>query len=65
MLQNTNHTLNNWGSRISGANEARKKLLNRSRGETVLFSACSRIESSKDKARVSYVSAMRPDLLGK
>ena len=42
MLQNTTHTLNNCGSRSSGANDARKKLLKRARGAAALFSACAR-----------------------
>ena len=65
MLQNTSHTLNNCGSRISGAKEARKKPLSRARGETARFSAWVRIECCSESARVSYVTATRPDLLGK
>jgi hypothetical protein len=53
MLQNTSQTLNSCGSMISGANEARKNPLNRSRGEAALFCACARIDSCRDSAKVS------------
>src|ERR1700733_15062407 len=65
MLQNTTHTLNSCGPRSSGANDARKKSLKRLRGDAARFCARARSESCSDNARVSYVSAINPDLLGK
>jgi len=42
-----------------------KKSLKRLRGDAVRFWARARSESCSDNARVSYVSAINPDLLGK
>jgi hypothetical protein len=66
MLQNTTQTLNNCGSSRSGAKEARKNMLRRSRGETRVSSPPGAwIDSCKDEARASYASATKSRLAGK